>query len=230
LENSKLIASHDVQFNKDDTLSELASINLSKLSSNNINQLVDNAIGDFKSESKSLDLVPTNIIVKCPLTLPTSILSQSNPKNSPFVLKKSNKSSNLFYHKHLSCQCKLVSHYGFEKFILIAFLTIDSEPVFYLEMIKSPNANDWKKAMGSCIVYHKKVNGYGNYIKFKACIIAHGFSQVPSKDYSETFFSVVKFTTLYIFLLLVAFLDFDIYQVDIGGTYLEGNLDENIYM
>jgi len=70
-----LIASHDVQFNEDDTLSELASIDLSKLSSNNINQLVDNTIGNSKSESKSLDLVPTNIIVKCPLTLPTSILS-----------------------------------------------------------------------------------------------------------------------------------------------------------
>ena len=92
------------------------------------------------------------------------------------------------------------------------------------------NLPEKKKAMGSCIVYHKKVNGYGNYIKFKAYIIAHGFSQVSSKDYSETFFSVTKFTTLYIFLLLAAFLDFDIHQVDIGSTYLEGNLDENIYM
>ena len=33
--------------------------------------------------------------------------------------------------------------------------------------------------MGSCIVYHENVDDHGNHVKFKTCIVAHGFSQVP---------------------------------------------------
>ena len=60
--------------------------------------------------------------------------------------------------------------------------------------------------------------------------MAKGFSQVPGQDFTETFSSVAKFTTLRIFLALAAYLDFEIHQVDVIAAYLQGDLDEEIYM
>ena len=87
-----------------------------------------------------------------------------------------------------------------------------------------------KRAIGSRIVFKKKLDGHGQRIKFKARIVAKGFSQVPGEDFTETFSSVAKFTTLHVFLVLAAHLDFEIHQVDVVAAYLQGDLDEEIYM
>jgi len=87
-----------------------------------------------------------------------------------------------------------------------------------------------KKAVSSCIVFKEKLDSHGNHLKFKTQIIAQGFSQVPGLDFTETFSSVAKFMTLQIFLALTAFLDLKLDQVDIVGAYLQGDLDEEIYM
>jgi len=74
------------------------------------------------------------------------------------------------------------------------------------------------------------LDGHGNHLKFKAQIVAQGFSQVPGLDFIETFLSVAKFMILQIFLALTAFLDLELHQVDIVGAYLQGDLDEEIYI
>ena len=38
-----------------------------------------------------------------------------------------------------------------------------------------------KKTVGSQIVFKEKLDGHGNWVKFKAHIVAKGFSQVPGK-------------------------------------------------
>jgi len=53
-----------------------------------------------------------------------------------------------------------------------------------------------KKAIGSRIVFKEKLDGYGKHVKFKARIVAQGFSQVPGLDFTETFSSVARFITL----------------------------------
>ena len=68
-----------------------------------------------------------------------------------------------------------------------------------------------KKTVGSHIIFKEKLNEHGNCIKFKINIVAKGFSQVSSKDFSETFSSVAKFIILQMFLALAAYLDFEIY-------------------
>jgi len=57
-----------------------------------------------------------------------------------------------------------------------------------------------RKAIGNCIVFHEKRDGYGNLVKFKAHIVAKGFSQIPREDFTDTFSFVTKFSTLQIFL------------------------------
>lgn len=87
-----------------------------------------------------------------------------------------------------------------------------------------------KKAVGSKVVLKEKLDENGKHAKYKARIVAQGFSQVPGIDYSKTFSSVAKFMTLQVFLTLAATLDLEIHQIDVVGAYLEGNLDEEIYM
>jgi len=87
-----------------------------------------------------------------------------------------------------------------------------------------------KKTVKSWIVFKKKLNEHKSQVKFKAWIVAKDFSQVSREDFTETFSSVAKFTTLHTFLTLATFLDFEIYQVDIIATYLQWELNEKIYM
>ena len=53
---------------------------------------------------------------------------------------------------------------------------------------------------------------------------------MPEKNFSEMFSSVAKFTTLCMLLTLIAHLDLKLHQVDVVGAYLQGSLDEEIYM
>jgi len=74
-------------------------------------------------------------------------------------------------------------------------------------------------------VFKEKLDGYGKHIKFKAWIITQGFLQVPGLDFTETFSSVARF-----FWHLLHFLNLELHQVDVIGGYLQGDLDEEIYM
>lgn len=95
---------------------------------------------------------------------------------------------------------------------------------------KVDNLPPGKRAIGSKVVLKEKLDEYGCHTKFKARIVAKGFSQIPGIDSTDTFLSVAKFTSLHIFLTLAAILDYEIHQIDIIGAYLEGHLDEEIYM
>jgi hypothetical protein len=57
-----------------------------------------------------------------------------------------------------------------------------------------------------------------------------GFSQVPGQDYGMTYTSVAKFTTLCALLSLAAREDWEVHHIDVKGAYLQGDLEEEIYM
>ena len=84
--------------------------------------------------------------------------------------------------------------------------------------------------VGSHIVFKEKLDGYGKHVKFKAQIVTQGFSQLLALDFTKMFSSVARFMILQIFLALTAFLNLELHQVDIVGAYLQGDLDEKIYM
>jgi len=53
-----------------------------------------------------------------------------------------------------------------------------------------------RKAIGNCIVFREKQDSHSNLVKFKACIVAKCFSQIPREDFTDTFLFVTKFSTL----------------------------------
>ena len=49
-------------------------------------------------------------------------------------------------------------------------------------------------------------------------------------DYEETFSPVVKFASIRLILAIVARMDLELYQMDVKTVFLNGELDEEIYM
>jgi hypothetical protein len=65
-------------------------------------------------------------------------------------------------------------------------------------------APEGRKVVGSRWVFKEKRDGKGNLVKYKARVVAQGFSQVPGQDFNATYASVAKFTTLRALLALCA--------------------------
>jgi hypothetical protein len=66
--------------------------------------------------------------------------------------------------------------------------------------------------------------------RFKARLVARGFSQVLGKDYNETFAPTVRLDTLRIFLAIVAKEDLECSHFDIKNAFTESHLKEEIYL
>ena len=64
----------------------------------------------------------------------------------------------------------------------------------------------------------------------KARLVALGCRQMYGVDYLETFAPVVKLTTIRTLLALVAIMDLECEQMDVTTAFLNGDLDEEIYM
>jgi hypothetical protein len=85
-----------------------------------------------------------------------------------------------------------------------------------------PIANKW--------TFVKKRNKAGEIIKYKARLVAKGCAQRPGHDYVETFSPVVRMESIRAILALIPIKNLKIQQMDIKGAYLNGILQEKVYM
>ena len=60
--------------------------------------------------------------------------------------------------------------------------------------------------------------------------MAKGYSQKEGVDYEETFSPVAMLKSIRILLSIDAYYDYEISQMDVKTVFLNGNLDEEIYM
>ena len=57
-----------------------------------------------------------------------------------------------------------------------------------------------------------------------------GYTQVEGLDYTDTFAPVTKFTTIRSLLALAAQHDLKVHQIDVKAAFLNGELEEEIYL
>ncbi|GKE69588.1 retrotransposon protein, putative, ty1-copia subclass, partial [Tanacetum coccineum] len=65
---------------------------------------------------------------------------------------------------------------------------------------------------------------------YKARLVAKGYTQLYGVDYEETFSHVADIKAIRILIAIAAFFDYEICQMDVKTTLLNGYLDEDIYM
>ena len=136
----------------------------------------------------------------------------------------------------------------------LSVLTVE-EPKSYRQARVSPQWSDWKKAMdeelkslkendvwdvipkpagrkivASRWVYNAKGNAQGEVERYKAWLVAKGFSQILGQDYDEIFAPVVHYDSLRLLLALSAFRGWRPRQLDVKTAFLYGILNEEVYM
>ena len=64
----------------------------------------------------------------------------------------------------------------------------------------------------------------------QARLVAKGYSQRPGFDFTETFAPTVRYSAVRTILALAGLEDMEIHSLDISNAYLNGVLEEEIYM
>lgn len=87
-----------------------------------------------------------------------------------------------------------------------------------------------RKAIGVKWVYKTKKNANGEVQRYKARLVVKGFKQKAGIDYSEVFAPVARLETIRLFISLAAQHNWKIYQLDVKSAFLNGFLEEEIYV
>jgi hypothetical protein len=132
---------------------------------------------------------------------------------------------------------------------------VDDTPSTIEEAYSSPDANFWKEAIriemdsimsnatweiverpyrckpiGSKWVFKKKLRSDGTIERYKATLVIKGYSQKEGEDFFDTYSPVARLTTIRVLLSLAASHGLLIHQMDVKIAFLNGELDEEIYM
>jgi hypothetical protein len=131
-------------------------------------------------------------------------------------------------------------------------LSVDSDPIFFEDAVKNVK---WRQAMNSEIeaiernntweltelpigsrvigvkwVYKTKLNEKGEVDKYKARLVAKGYSQQYGVDYAEVFAPVARLDTIRVVISLAAQKGWMIYQLDVKSAFLNGELNEEVFV
>ncbi|GJY48108.1 retrotransposon protein, putative, ty1-copia subclass [Tanacetum coccineum] len=86
------------------------------------------------------------------------------------------------------------------------------------------------KTVGSKWLFKKKTDMDGAVHTYKSALVAKGYTQTPGIDYEETFSPVADIRAIRILIAIAAYYDYEIWQMDVKTAFLNGYLNEEVYM
>ena len=87
-----------------------------------------------------------------------------------------------------------------------------------------------RKIVGSKWVFKVKLDENGEAARYKCRLVAQGYTQVQRVDYHETFAPVARFGSIRTLLATAAQRGMHVHQMDVHTAFLNGKLEEDIYM
>jgi hypothetical protein len=76
----------------------------------------------------------------------------------------------------------------------------------------------------------KKIDEHGTVVRNKARLVAQGYTQIEGVDFDETFVPVARLESIRILLSIACHLGFKLYQMDVKSAFLNGILQEEVYV
>ncbi|KAJ9696926.1 hypothetical protein PVL29_008922 [Vitis rotundifolia] len=129
------------------------------------------------------------------------------------------------------------------------------DPVTYQEAIHCPQFTSWKEVMddemnsmymngvwdlielphgckpvGCKWVFKTKRDSSGQIKRYKAKLVVKGYSQREGIDFKETFSPVSTKDSFRVIMAIVAHFDLKLHQMDVKTAFLNGDLDEDVYI
>ncbi|KAJ9564972.1 hypothetical protein OSB04_000938 [Centaurea solstitialis] len=87
-----------------------------------------------------------------------------------------------------------------------------------------------RTVIGSKWIFRNKLDEIGTIIRNKARLVAQGYRQEEGIDHDETFAPVARLEAIRLFLAFAAHMNFKVYQMDIKNAFLNGKLNEEVYV
>ncbi|GJV37166.1 TMV resistance protein N [Tanacetum coccineum] len=79
-------------------------------------------------------------------------------------------------------------------------------------------------------IFKKKMKADGTVDKYKARLVIQGFRQREGLDYFDTYAPVTRITSIRTIIVIAALRNLEIHQMDVKTAFLNGDLEEEIYM
>lgn len=98
--------------------------------------------------------------------------------------------------------------------------------------------NTWKlvdlpsghKPIGHKWIFRKKLRPDGSIEKYKARLVAKGYRKKEGQDFFDTYSPVTRITSIRTLMAIAAIHNLIIHQMDVKTAFINGELDEEIYM
>ena len=94
-------------------------------------------------------------------------------------------------------------------------------------MVDLPPGN---KLIGYKWSFKRNLKADDSIDKYKTRLVAKGYGQKEGLDYFDTYSPVSRITSIRMLIAIASLNNMDIHQMDVRTTFLNGHLDEEIYM
>ncbi|CAH2083465.1 unnamed protein product [Euphydryas editha] len=149
---------------------------------------------------------------------------------------------------------KKPDRFGYSNMCVETGVSLYEDQITYEEAMNGPESGDWCKAMEEELksfeeneawevvdrpdkativkckwVFKKKLDSEKK-VRYRARLVAKGFTQMAGIDYKETFSPVLRYSTLRLLFALSVNYNLDITHLDVTTAFLNGHLSETVYM